>query len=332
MSAPKLVDPFGRHIDYLRISITDRCDFRCTYCMDEDVTFLPKGHILSLEELALTAKVFINMGVKRIRITGGEPLVRKNVLWLLETLANTQELDELTITTNGSQLKKLGQSLYDAGVSRLNVSLDTLHQDRFKRLTRRDKLDQVISGIETISALPFEQTNKINSVILKNYNDDEIIDLTKFAFTNRMDISFIEEMPLGIITEHDRAATYMSSDDVIAELQSHFQLTKSNKKTAGPTEYYHLDGYQNRIGVISPHSHNFCSSCNRVRMTVEGRLLLCLGNEHSLDLKPYIRQSNNDDLTLEDAIIKALALKPEQHYFDLAEEPQILRFMSATGG
>ncbi|OUR65156.1 cyclic pyranopterin phosphate synthase MoaA [Marinomonas sp. 42_23_T18] len=331
MSESSLVDPFGRRIDYLRISVTDRCDFRCTYCMDEDVTFLAKEHILSLEEIVTTARTFIKMGTKRIRITGGEPLVRKNILWALEQIANTPGLEELTITTNGSMLKKLGQSLYDVGVSRLNVSLDTLIEDEFNRLTRRNKFKQVIEGIETIAALPFNK-NKINSVIMKNQNDDQILPLAQFALAHNMDISYIEEMPLGAITAHDRAESYMSSDDVIALLDNHYQLDKSASTTPGPTQYYNVKGEKGRIGVISPHSHNFCSSCNRIRMTVEGRLLLCLGNEHSLDLKPYIRATNDDQLTLEDAIIKALALKPEQHYFNLDEEPQILRFMSATGG
>jgi len=299
--------------------------------MDEDVTFLAKEHILSLEEIVTTARTFIKMGTKRIRITGGEPLVRKNILWALEQIANTPGLEELTITTNGSMLKKLGQSLYDVGVSRLNVSLDTLIEDEFNRLTRRNKFKQVIEGIETIAALPFNK-NKINSVIMKNQNDDQILPLAQFALAHNMDISYIEEMPLGAITAHDRAESYMSSDDVIALLDNHYQLDKSASTTPGPTQYYNVKGEKGRIGVISPHSHNFCSSCNRIRMTVEGRLLLCLGNEHSLDLKPYIRATNDDQLTLEDAIIKALALKPEQHYFNLDEEPQILRFMSATGG
>lgn len=331
MSESSLVDPFGRRIDYLRISVTDRCDFRCTYCMDEDVTFLAKEHILSLEEIVTTARTFIKMGTKRIRITGGEPLVRKNILWALEQIANTPGLEELTITTNGSMLKKLGQSLYDVGVSRLNVSLDTLIEGEFNRLTRRNKFKQVMEGIETIAALPFGK-NKINSVIMKNQNDDQILPLAQFALAHNMDISYIEEMPLGAITAHDRSESYMSSDDVIALLDNHYQLSKSSATTPGPTQYYNVKGEKGRIGVISPHSHNFCSTCNRIRMTVEGRLLLCLGNEHSLDLKPYIRATNEDQLTLEDAIIKALALKPEQHYFNLDEEPQILRFMSATGG
>jgi cyclic pyranopterin phosphate synthase len=299
--------------------------------MDEDVTFMPKEHILSLEEIVTTARTFIKMGTKRIRITGGEPLVRKNILWALEQIANTPGLEELTITTNGSMLKKLGQSLYDVGVSRLNVSLDTLIEEEFNRLTRRNKFKQVVEGIETIAALPFNRC-KINSVIMKNQNDDQILPLAKFALAHNMDISYIEEMPLGAITAHDRAESYMSSDDVIELLSNHYQLSKSSATTPGPTQYYQVEGEQGRIGVISPHSHNFCSSCNRIRMTVEGRLLLCLGNEHSLDLKPYIRATNQDKLTLEDAIIKALALKPEQHYFNLEEEPQILRFMSATGG
>jgi len=331
LSESSLVDPFGRRIDYLRISVTDRCDFRCTYCMDEDVTFLPKDHILSLEEIVDTARTFIRMGTKRIRITGGEPLVRKNILWALEQIASTPGLEELTITTNGSMLKKLGQSLYDAGVSRLNVSLDTMIEEEFNRLTRRNKFKQVIEGIESIAALPFNRC-KINSVIMKNQNDDQILPLAQFALAHNMDISYIEEMPLGAITAHDRAESYMSSDDVIALLSKHYQLSKSSATTPGPTQYYKVNGENGRIGVISPHSHNFCSSCNRIRMTVEGRLLLCLGNEHSLDLKPYIRKINQDGLTLDDAIIKALALKPEKHYFNLDEEPQILRFMSATGG
>lgn len=300
--------------------------------MEEDVTFLPKQHILSLEEIAHTAQTFIKMGVKRIRITGGEPLVRKNVIWLLDTIANTTGLEELAITTNGSQLKKLGNDLCNAGVSRINVSLDTLKSEKFKEMTRRDRFEQVIAGIETISSLPFQKTHKINSVILKNHNDDEILPLTDFAFSQNMDISFIEEMPLGVITNHDRAATYMSSHDVLQILEKSYTLSQSQRQTAGPSQYYNVSGKHNRIGVISPHSHNFCSSCNRVRMTVEGRLLLCLGNEHSLDLKPYIRSLNTDSLTLEQAIIKALGLKPEKHYFDLQETPQILRFMNATGG
>ncbi|RNF73044.1 GTP 3',8-cyclase MoaA [Marinomonas rhizomae] len=336
-----LIDPFGRKIDYLRISVTDRCDFRCTYCMDEDVTFMPRDHILSLEEIVHVAKTFIAMGTKRIRITGGEPLVRKNILWALEQIANTDGLEELTITTNGSQLYKMAQSLLNAGVSRINISLDTLKAERFYTLTRRDKFQQVIDGIEAASKLPFKRL-KINSVMLKNHNDDELFDLAKFALDRKMDISFIEEMPLGVITNHNRAATYLSSDNVIEALSQQYTLTPSSTTTSGPTRYYQVADYEHKIGVISPHSHNFCDTCNRVRLTAEGRLLLCLGNEHSKDLKTVLRNSaycstafgskNHDSTELKSAIIDALALKPEKHHFNLDEAPQILRFMSATGG
>ncbi|UTW00621.1 GTP 3',8-cyclase MoaA [Marinomonas rhizomae] len=341
MVTSALIDPFGRKIDYLRISVTDRCDFRCTYCMDEDVTFMPRDHILSLEEIVHVAKTFISMGTKRIRITGGEPLVRKNILWAIEQIANTDGLEELTITTNGSQLYKMAQSLLDVGVSRINISLDTLKAERFYALTRRDKFQQVIDGIEAASRLPFKRL-KINSVMLKNHNDDELFDLAKFALDHKMDISFIEEMPLGVITDHNRAATYLSSDNVIDALSEHYELTPSSITTSGPTRYYQVAGYDHKIGVISPHSHNFCDTCNRVRLTAEGRLLLCLGNEHSKDLRTVLRDSsycstilgskNHDSTELKNAIIEALALKPEKHHFNLDEAPQILRFMSATGG
>ncbi|PYF78675.1 cyclic pyranopterin monophosphate synthase subunit MoaA [Marinomonas alcarazii] len=309
--------------------------------MDEDVTFLARDHILSLEEIVHVAKTFIAMGTKRIRITGGEPLVRKNILWAIEQIANTPGLEELTITTNGSQLYKMAQRLLDAGVSRINISLDTLKADRFHTLTRRDKFQQVIDGIELASKLPFKRL-KINSVMLKNHNDDELFDLAQFALDRKMDISFIEEMPLGIITDHNRAATYLSSDDVIETLGSRYELTPSLTTTSGPTRYYQVTGYEHKIGVISPHSHNFCDTCNRVRLTAEGRLLLCLGNEHSKDLKNVLRSpsycstplnsKDHDATALENAIIEALALKPHKHHFNLDEAPQILRFMSATGG
>ncbi|WP_100637633.1 GTP 3',8-cyclase MoaA [Marinomonas polaris] len=341
MVTSALIDPFGRKIDYLRISVTDRCDFRCTYCMDEDVTFMPRDHILSLEEIVHVAKTFISMGTKRIRITGGEPLVRKNILWAIEQIANTKGLEELTITTNGSQLYKMAQSLLNAGVSRINISLDTLKADRFYALTRRDKFQQVVDGIEAASKLPFKRL-KINSVMLKNHNDDELFDLAQFALDRKMDISFIEEMPLGIITDHNRATTYLSSDNVIDTLSKQYELTPSSLTTSGPTRYYQVAGYDHKIGVISPHSHNFCDTCNRVRLTAEGRLLLCLGNDHSKDLKTVLRNNsycstelgskNHNSTELENAIIEALALKPEKHHFNLDEAPQILRFMSATGG
>jgi GTP 3',8-cyclase len=225
----------------------------------------------------------------------------------------------------------MSKDLFNVGVSRINVSLDTLKTEQFERMTRRDKFHQVLEGIDEMNRYNFKR-NKINSVILKNQNDDEIVDLARFALNRDMDISFIEEMPLGVITDHDRAASYMSSDDVISLLKTHLKLTPSALKTGGPTSYFDVENHTGHIGVISPHSHNFCSTCNRVRLTAEGRLLLCLGNEHSMDLKPYLRTPTEQPITLESAIVKALALKPEKHHFDLNEEPQILRFMSATGG
>lgn len=326
-----LVDPFGRRIDYLRISVTDKCDFRCTYCMDEDATFLPRSQILSLEEVVKVASTFVAMGTKKIRITGGEPLVRKNLPWALEQIAKQPGLEELTLTTNGSQLYKMADDLLNAGVSRINISLDTLKADRFYALTRRDKFQQVMNGIEKANSLPFKRL-KINSVMLKNHNDDELEELTQFALERGMDVSFIEEMPLGVITDHDRAAAYLSSDEVIERLSKQFSLTESTFTSGGPTRYFDAQGFSGKVGVISPHSHNFCDSCNRVRLTAEGRLLLCLGNEHSKDLRLILRASDFQTANLEQGIIDALALKPHRHHFNLEEAPQILRFMSATGG
>ncbi|SBS24545.1 Cyclic pyranopterin monophosphate synthase [Marinomonas aquimarina] len=331
MSNSMLIDPFGRTIDYLRISVTDRCDFRCTYCMDEDANFLPRRDILSLEEIVQVATSFVELGTRKIRITGGEPLVRKDILWALEQIAALPGLDELTITTNGSQLEKMGQQLFDAGVSRINISLDTLKRERFEELTRRDKLEQVLRGIETVSALPFKQL-KLNAVILGGHNDDEIEDLVEYALAHKMDISFIEEMPLGQISHHDRAKVYISSDELRERLSQRWQLSASERSTGGPSRYFNIAGETQQIGFISPHSHNFCSTCNRVRLTAEGRLLMCLGNEHSKDLKAVMRAHPENVELLKQTIIDSLVLKPEKHHFNLEEEPQILRFMSATGG
>ncbi|RDL42701.1 GTP 3',8-cyclase MoaA [Marinomonas piezotolerans] len=331
MSDSTLIDPFGRKIDYLRISVTDRCDFRCTYCMDEDATFLPRRDILSLEEIVQVATSFVALGTRKIRITGGEPLVRKDILFALKHIASLPGLDELTITTNGSQLEKMGQQLFDTGVSRINISLDTLKRERFKELTRRDKLDQVLRGIDTVSALPFKRL-KLNAVILGGYNDDEVEDLVEYALQRNLDISFIEEMPLGHISHHDRAKAYVSSDELLDRLQQRWHLSLSERSTGGPSRYYDLAGESSQVGFISPHSHNFCSTCNRVRLTAEGRLLLCLGNEHSKDLKSVLRSHPDNVEALQKSIIDSLVLKPEKHHFNLEEEPQILRFMSATGG
>ncbi|MEH6625087.1 MAG: GTP 3',8-cyclase MoaA [Motiliproteus sp.] len=326
----KLVDRFGRTVDYVRISVTDRCDFRCVYCMSEQMKFLPREQVLSLEEIEQVAQAFVELGVSKIRLTGGEPLVRRGIDHLLHKLGRLNGLDELVLTTNGSQLTKLAGELKAAGVKRINISLDSLREDRFNRITRTGKLQQVLAGIDQAVAAGFERI-KLNAVIMKGRNDDEVLDLVNYARDKGIDISFIEEMPLGNV-DHERQETYCSSDEVRELIESHYVLTRVSDRTAGPSRYYRMEGSESRIGFISPHSHNFCSECNRVRVTVEGRLLLCLGNEHSVDLMAIIRGNPGDLECLKQAIIKAMDLKPEKHEFDLSAEPQIVRFMNMTGG
>lgn len=327
---PQLIDRFGRQVDYVRLSVTDRCDFRCVYCMAEDMEFLPRKEILSLEEIGRIAKAFIRLGVSKIRLTGGEPLVRKNVVSLAHEIAATPGLSELNITSNGSQLRKQAQALRAAGVTRLNISLDSLQAERFNAITRTGNLAQVLDGIDAARDAGFERI-KINAVILNGRNEDEVLDLLQFCIERDLDIAYIEEMPLGLIDEHDRAVTYCSSDDVRDIISQRYQLSSSSASTAGPSDYYHVTGSPIRVGFISPHSHNFCHLCNRVRVTVEGRLLLCLGNEHSMDLRALLR-GGASDAELEQAIIRAMDLKPERHHFNLHDEPQIVRFMNMTGG
>jgi cyclic pyranopterin phosphate synthase len=331
LKKPLLVDRFGRTVDYVRISLTDRCDFRCLYCMSEDMTFLPREQILNLEEIFLLAQCFTELGVGKIRITGGEPLIRRGALELLHNIGHLPLLDELLITTNGSQLSHYAEQLKAAQVSRLNISLDTLKADKFKQLTRTGNLAIVLNGITTAIKTGFKRI-KLNAVILKNRNDDEVIDLVNFALKSDIDISFIEEMPLGLIYSHNRAESYYSSDEIKTDLESHFNLEKITETTAGPSDYYRISGSNTKVGFISPHSHNFCSHCNRVRLTVEGRLLLCLGNEHSIDLKELMRNSKNNLTLIKQAIIESMTLKPEKHEFNLKEQPLIMRHMSSTGG
>lgn len=328
---PALFDNFGRQINYVRISITDRCDFRCVYCMAEDMTFLPRSEILSLEEITQLARAFTGLGVGKIRITGGEPLVRRNALWLFEQLGRLPGLHELVLSTNGSQLARYAQSLHDAGVRRINISLDSLQPERFARLTRVGDLNKVLQGIDAARRAGFERI-KLNSVILKNRNHDEVTDLVRFAIDNEMDISFIEEMPLGVIGDHDRAEAYYSSDELLRDLQQSFDLFPTTETTGGPSRYYRIPGRDSRIGLISPHSHNFCGSCNRVRVTAQGRLLLCLGQEHSMDLRQILRDHPDDMPRLKEAIVQSMNLKPRGHDFNLQEQPVILRHMSVTGG
>ncbi|MDD5114874.1 MAG: GTP 3',8-cyclase MoaA [Methylobacter sp.] len=327
----QLIDRFGRTVDYLRISITDRCDFRCVYCMSEDMTFLPRAQILSLEEIYILAKAFAELGVKKIRITGGEPLVRKGALELLHNIGQIESLKELVITTNGSQLESMAKDLKQAGVKRINISLDTLDADKFKAITRTGDLQQVLRGIQVAKAQGFERI-KINAVILKNRNHLEVNDLVQFAVDNAIDISFIEEMPLGMVSNHDRSGAYYSSDLIKKDLARQFSLMATTESTGGPSKYLNVTGTQTRVGFISPHSANFCSSCNRVRLTVEGQLLLCLGNEHSVDLKQVLREHPGDMAVLKQAIIDSMLIKPEKHEFNLHEQPIILRHMSVTGG
>lgn len=328
---PALVDRFGRTVDYVRLSVTDRCDFRCVYCMAEDMVFVPRSEVLSLEELYRVAAAFTALGVRKIRLTGGEPLVRHNVLHLVEQLGRLPGLDQLVMTTNGSQLDKHAEALRAAGVKRINISLDSLDPEKFRRITRTGDLRQVLRGIDAAREAGFRRT-KINAVILKGRNDDEILDLVEFALERELDLSFIEEMPLGLIDDHDRALTFCSSDEVREIIATRHALTASDDDTGGPSRYWSVAGSDSRIGFISPHSHNFCHLCNRVRVTVEGRLLLCLGNEHSLDLRSLLRDPAVDDLQLQQAIVRAMDLKPEKHHFDLHEEPDIVRFMNTTGG
>ncbi len=327
----QLVDRFGRAVDYLRISITDRCDFRCVYCMSEEMTFLPRAQILTLEEINFIARAFAELGVKKIRITGGEPLVRKGALELLQNIGQIDSLNELVLTTNGSKLDELASDLKQAGVKRINISLDTLDAVKFKQITRTGDLNKVLNGIEAAKQAGFERI-KINAVILKNRNHLEVTNLVQYAVDNGIDISFIEEMPLGIVDSHNRAEVYYSSDLIKSDLEKQFQLKSIPDQTGGPSVYFNVDGSETRVGFISPHSANFCSSCNRVRLTVEGRLLLCLGNEHSVDLKRVIRANPGNMEKLKQVIVESMDIKPEKHEFNLNEQPIILRHMSATGG
>lgn len=324
-----MVDSFGRKVEYLRLSVTDRCDFRCVYCMTEDPCFLPKDHVLHLEELAWIAQAFTELGVTKIRLTGGEPLVRTDCDQLVSLLGKLPGLTDLSMTTNGSRLKKFAKPMFAAGLKRLNISLDTLNPTLFTQLTRNGKLDRVIDGIDTAIAAGFERI-KINAVILKQQNDNEVIDLVDFCRGRRLDIAFIEEMPLGEIDARKRAR-HCSGDEVKAIIESRYPLQLSSKRTGGPARYYTMADSPIHIGFISPHSHNFCHECNRVRVTVEGQLLLCLGNEHAVDLKSIVREFPADIERLKAAILAGINLKPKQHDFG-NNQVQILRFMNATGG
>jgi len=326
-----LTDRFGRTVNYLRMSVTDRCDFRCVYCMEEEMTFVPRAQLLTLEELAYIGRAFTEMGVRKIRITGGEPLVRRGIDKLLHDLGRLPGLAELVLTTNASQLETMAPVLRDAGVSRINISLDSLDPDRFKRITRVGDLNKVLRGIESARQTGFKRI-KLNTVILKNRNHDEVVDLVRFAISKGLDITFIEEMPLGFNNDHDRAEVYYSSDRIRDDLEQVFTLIPTTETTGGPARYFKLPDADTRIGFISPHSHNFCDDCNRVRLTCEGRLLLCLGQEHSMDLRHVVRAWPGDLEKLKQAIRDAMQIKPKGHEFDLQAKPLIFRHMNTTGG
>lgn len=329
--ATALADQFGRRITYIRLSVTDRCDFRCTYCMAEEMTFLPRDEILSLEECARLVRVFAAHGVSKVRITGGEPLVRHDLPWLLKQIAATPGVTNLVMTTNGSQLERFAEQLRAAGVRRLNISLDTLDPQRFRALTRVGDLAKVLRGVDVARGAGFERV-KLNTVMIRGTNDHELPRLVEFAAAQGLDIAFIEEMPLGQIG-HGRSATYYSSDEAMAQLTQHFELVPTTLDTGGPARYWKLAGSDTRVGFISPHSHNFCDTCNRVRITAKGDLYPCLGHNDAIALLPLLREHQKDDGPLEEAIGHALGIKPKGHDFThQMENPQVVRFMSMTGG
>ena len=330
MTTAKLQDRFGRTVNYVRLSVTDRCDFRCVYCMAEEMTFLPREQILTLEEIATVARTFVALGTEKIRLTGGEPLVRKGVLDLVREIGSLG-LRDFAMTTNGSQLPAMAEPLRKAGLKRLNISLDSLDNDRFRRITRTGDLKRVLEGIDAARAAGFEGI-KLNTVVMKGGNDHEVPELVEFARRKGIDITFIEEMPLGEISEHDRGEVLCTSDEVREIISQHHELVPTPEDSGGPARYYRMPGSDTRVGFISPHSHNFCSTCNRVRVTVEGRLLLCLGNEHSVDLQSVLRGHPDNNDKLRDTIINAMDLKPEKHHFSSEGDVQILRFMNMTGG
>ena len=334
MSSPSLIDPFGRHVSYLRVSVTDRCDFRCVYCMAEDMTFLPKRDLLSLEELDRLCSAFIDKGVKKLRLTGGEPLVRKGIMTLIESLSRhlrSGALEELTLTTNGSQLAKYAGELAAHGVRRINVSVDTLDPAKFKQITRWGDLAKVKEGIRTAQAAGL--AIKINAVALKGVNETEIPDMIRWCGDEGMDLTLIETMPLGDI-EGDRTDQYLPLSVLRAQLMDRFTLEDIPYKTGGPARYVRVKETGGRLGFITPLTHNFCESCNRVRLTCTGTLYMCLGQEDAADLRAPLRASEGNDL-LSAAIDEAISRKPKGHDFIIDRrhnKPAVSRHMSVTGG
>ena len=330
-----LIDPFARPISYLRLSVTDRCDFRCVYCMSENMTFLPKKELLSLEELDRLCSTFIRLGVRKLRITGGEPLVRRDILTFFNAMGRHLEsgaLDELTLTTNGSQLERFAHALYAAGVRRVNVSLDTLDDDKFAQITRWGRLAQVLRGVDAALAAGLQV--KINAVALKGFSEEELPRLTEWCAERGMGLTWIEVMPMGDLGNENRLDQYWSLKDVRARYESAYAVTDLAERTGGPARYVRLEETGQKIGFITPLSHNFCESCNRVRITCTGEIYMCLGQEDRADLRAPLRASG-DDTALEQAIRAAIAAKPKGHDFDYTRqriEGQMPRHMSHTGG
>jgi len=326
----QLQDSFGRKVTYLRLSVTDRCDFRCTYCIAEKMHFLPRAEILSLEECLMVAKVFASLGVDKIRLTGGEPLVRRDFVWLAARVRELPGLRELALTSNGSRLGELAAPLKDAGMDRVNISLDSLVADTFRRITRVGDLHRVLAGIDAAIAAWGSRRVKLNTVLLRGVNHHELLDLVGFALERGVDISFIEQMPLGE-TGYRRAASYLGNDEAMAQLKTAFELIPSTETTGGPARYCRIPGHESRIGFISPHSRNFCSDCNRMRVTARGELFSCLGSETMVDLLPAVRAG--DEAGVRELILGAVAAKPQAHHFDLSlPRANVMRFMSRTGG
>ena len=330
-----MIDPFGRHISYLRVSVTDRCDFRCVYCMAEDMTFLPKAEVLSLEELERLCSAFVRRGVKKLRLTGGEPLVRKNVMSLFRGLGRhleTGALEELTLTTNGSQLAKYAKELAAIGVKRVNVSMDTLDKEKFRELTRWGDLDQVMRGLD--AAQDAGLRIKINAVALRGVNDMEFDELIRWSHGRGMDLVLIEVMPMGELGENARLDQYLPLSLVRADLAKRFNLIETDYRTGGPARYFTVGETGGRLGFITPLTHNFCESCNRVRLTCTGTLYMCLGQDDAADLRAPLRASDNDEL-LDQAITEAIKRKPKGHDFIIDRRhaaPAVRRHMSVTGG
>ena len=335
MSEP-LIDPFQRAITYLRVSVTDRCDFRCVYCMSENMSFLPKKELLTLEELDRMCSAFIGLGVRKLRITGGEPLVRRGIMTFFDAMTrhlDSGALDELTLTTNGSQLARFADDLARAGVRRVNVSLDTLDEEKFARVTRWGRLKQVLAGIDAAQKAGLRI--KINAVALKGFNEEELFTMTEWCASRDMDMTWIEVMPMGDMGDTDRIGQYWALTDVRAQLAERYTLTDLAERSGGPARYVRLEESGQKVGFITPLSHNFCESCNRVRLTCTGELYMCLGQEDMADLRAPLRDHPDDDAALENAIRAAISLKPKGHDFDYSRQNvsgQMSRHMSHTGG